>query len=371
MKRITGKLYSVLASALLLLTALAASATAQTASDPFAALPESELIVVVDIQRILNEAVPRVLAKDPLTLGKMNEGLDQIKALTGLDLRASSRLVIGAPSVVSTPTAQQFRGVIIAQVNDAEKLMSLIRKDTSDKLREEQYQGKTLFTLPKEAQPPRTAAAANRPRFDVAMSVLDAGTILFGTPAEVRASIDASAGRRPRASSDLIAAATRHPTSLFGMAMVVPPSLTANIFDDKDADSGGGDNAIAKAVSSIRQISAALGLTANGFDVVVAGRTDTDEQAKNFGDMLNGFKTLSTMSAPKNEQERMLQNFVKSVQITSAGSEVMLNTVLTQEMVEQFMASVKKEMNKAQEKTPPATKRPTRPTRPTRRGART
>ena len=368
-------LLAAVLGALVALTLAPQSARAQTAN-PFDALPESEAVIVVNIRRILDEAVPRVLSKDPATLARMNDGLSQMRALSGIDIRSANRIVVGVRSVANA-RPDDVKAVIVMEMNDAEKLMSLIRsdKDAAAQLREDSYQGKSIFIMPKGAQSANAPATARKLKFDIAISVLDAGTILFGTPEEVRSAIDASAGRRARVSAEMVAAATRHANALFGMSVLVPPSLTSNLFGAKQTDGAAPENAIAKAVSSVKQVSAALGLAPAGFDVVLAGRTTTGDEAKNLGDMLNGLKALATMSAPKGEQERMLQGVVRGVDISNNGNEVVLSTLLTQEMVETFITSIKSEMNKAKPKsniegTTPATPNRATPARRTRRARR-
>lgn len=361
-------------------TARVVATTTQNISDPFMALPESEMIMVIDLQRIMNDAVPRVLASNPALLTKMTDGLEQMKALTGIDFRAPTRLIVGVPSLDATPKGGQFKAVMVAQVNDADKLMSLmllaLREKgtpgaTGIKLVEQQYEGETLYVLPKGNLPKDLAGRARKIDFDLTLTALDAGTILLGSPAEVRAGIDASAGRRARANADLVAAATRHPNALFGLAMTVPPSLTSSLLNDgKQGESGGGsDNEIKRAISSIRQVSAALGLTPAGFDVLLAGRATTNEEAKNIGDMLTGLRALATLEPPKDAQQRMLQNAIKSVQILTEGNELQLRTEFTREMIEAFVQEVKKEMDKATPPPPPV-KTPVRRPKRIRRGAR-
>lgn len=381
MKITTRSSFRLLACIVMCLSVFLVPASAQVpaaspiTSDPLMALPASEMIMVVDIQRILNDAVPSVLANDPAMLKKMNEGLDQMKTMTGLDFRSPSRLIVAMPSVEDATKNKLFRGVIVAQVNDADKLMSLIllslrSPEMAGKLIERKYEGETLYELPKGMYP-NPSGKPREVKFDLAMSAPDGGLIIFGTPAEVRSAIDASAGRGARASAELVAAATRLPNALFGIAMVVPPSWKTDMFGSKEKTGEGSesDNQISLALASITQVNAALGLTPNGFDVLLAGRTSTTEQAKNLGDMLNGLRALATLEPAKDATGKILQTVVKGVQILAEGNELQLKTELTRSMIDTFMQQVKTEMEKAQ---PPTTKKkpPVRRAPRARRGAR-
>ncbi|HEX8475296.1 MAG TPA: hypothetical protein VF666_14795 [Pyrinomonadaceae bacterium] len=358
-----------------LLPSVVAQTTAPAAppiSDPFMALPESEMVLVIDIQRILNDAVPRFLASNPEMLKKMNDSLDSLKAMSGIDFRAPSRLIVGAPAFESDPTKSQIRAVLIAQVNDADKMMSLFilasgSPEFAGKITEQKYEGETLYVLPKGTYKGSTPEKERKLDFDVAVTALDAGTILFGTPAEVRAAIDASTGRRPRANAELVAAATRNPNALLGMAMNVPDSFKSQVFGKKEGQSGEGEseNEIVKALSAVNRVSAALGLTPAGFDVLLAGRTTTNDQAKNLSDMLNGLKALATLSPPKDVRERMIQNAIKSVQVFSESNELQLKTEITREMIDTFVQEVKQEVDKANQSPTTKKKPPVRRTRRT------
>lgn len=353
---------TIVLTLILLLLGFDHAARAQSTPDAFAAVPESDIIVVIDVARILSEGVPRVLATDQATLAQMNASLDMFKNMSGgVDARSLRRIIIAArvPPAESLKAgvpnpATAFRGVVIVEGLDAEKILTLMRQATAGKFVEEKYQDKTVYTMPSKPQPKADGTAATTTGgtssggapspvpFDAAVVSHDATTLVFGTPAEVRASIDASAGRGPRVGAELVASATRNASSLVSLALIVPPTLVASLPGGDQKTMEGPQGEIMKLLASIRHAYFGVGTTQGGFDVALAGRTDPPEQAKALGDMLTGLRALALLNQPKSDDEKMIQALLKSVQITSAENEFQLKADVPQETVNMLLAAAKK-----------------------------
>ncbi|HEY0080895.1 MAG TPA: hypothetical protein VGB73_19990 [Pyrinomonadaceae bacterium] len=335
-----------LALALTMLAALGTRAFAQglpSSSDPFTALPESDLIIVLDAQRILSDAVPRILANDQKTLLQMNTGIDGVKGLTGIDARAVRRVVFGTRNLSTNMKPQDFRGVVIVEGIDTEKLLGFARAAVKGKYTEETYGGSTVYTLTKASEP--------KLMFDVAAVALNSGMFAIGTPEELRASIDAFAGRGTRANPELVGSVSRHSSALVSLGFNIPPSLIPAIAASGSSE-GGTNEMIGKALSTLKSFSAALGMTPAGYDMFVAARVESGEQAKSLSDMLTGLQKLALMEQPKTERDRMMMDLLKNVLISSQGTEVQLKTEVSQATVNQLMQSAKGGQP------PPATKKP-------------
>jgi hypothetical protein len=301
--------------------AAAAAAASQTSIDPFQALPPAEAVFVVNVQRVLRDAVPRVLANEPKTLLQMNTSIAGFKALTGIDVHDVRRLVIGlrdlSPEKMSKGT---FNGVIIAEGIDTEKLLTLIRMQDKTKAVEEDYQGQRIYTRPKSPDKPAD--------WDLSIAALDATTLVVGTASEVRASIDANAGRGARVSAELRESVMLRPDSLASIAFVMPPSILASM------PTTGGDNDMSKiftgALASFKMFRGALGLTPTGYDINVAAKLTDSERAKATSDALEGLRALAVMEAPKTDKDRMMMDLLKQVRISSLEDEVQISTEISQ-----------------------------------------
>ena len=333
---------------------------AQAPSDLLASLPESDLVILVDVQRLLNEAIPRILTNDEATLVQMNAAINELKAYTDIDVRAINRAVIGMRGLKAAADMKkpEFAGVMIVEGLNPEVLLALLRREGKGKYREQQYEGKTLYISVADGglKPPGPMAAGVT---ELALTALDTNTIALGTPAEVRASIDASAGRAPRVSADLVALATRNTDVLIGIAGTVPPSMMT------PPPTGSGEkqsDEFSRALSSLRQVYASIGLTPAGFDIFAVGRAGGPAEAKTLSDMLNAFRTLGSLgsSAQRSEQEKLIRDLLASVQISAEGDEVQIKYELTQSTLN-ALVQLGKQMGRRQVAPPaPKAKQPRR-----------
>lgn len=300
-----------------------AAAARQTSLDPFQALPPAEIVFVVNVQRVLRDAVPRVLANEPKTLLQMNTSIAGFKALTGIDVHDVRRIVVGvrdlSPDKMSKGT---FNGVIIAEGIDTQKVLALIQTQDKTKAVEEDYQGQRIYTRPKS---PDKAGD-----WDMSMAVLDASTLVLGTTSEVRASIDANAGRGERISAELRESVLLRPDSLASIALVMPPAILASM----PTTTAGGESDMSKiftsALSSFKMFRGAVGLTPTGYDINLSAKLTDSERAKATGEALEGLRALATMETPKTDTDRMMMDLLKQVRISSLEDEVQLSTEISQ-----------------------------------------
>jgi hypothetical protein len=68
------------------------------AADILSYLPASDGIALIDVRRLLNETMPRILAGDPAKLVLANAQIEKFKTRTGIDPRSFDRVVLGMPT---------------------------------------------------------------------------------------------------------------------------------------------------------------------------------------------------------------------------------------------------------------------------------
>ena len=202
------------------------AADARKTADMFAFVPASDSVVVVDAKRLLNETLPRVFAGDAAKLAQINSELDKFKAQTRGSTRVQfERVVVSARYTHPSPTVTKLEPVAIAQgtFDACACLRFAARLSGKGKVREEKYRGKTTTILTINDQMKLFGLWNMRVR-DLAITALNANTVALGTPATVRAVIDA--GRTPRRDSvELVTLATRDPQAVIGFGSNVPKSL--------------------------------------------------------------------------------------------------------------------------------------------------
>lgn len=288
-------------------------------ADIFSFVPASDGVVVLDANRLLNETLPRVFAGDTAKLAQINSELDKFKTETGIDPRAFERVVLSARYTYPSPTVTKLEPVAIAQGKfDARAVTLAARMSGKGKVREEKYRGATIVVLTINDQMKLFGLWNMRVR-DLAITALNANTVAVGTPATVRAAIDA--GRTPRRDSvDLVSMATRDPQAVIGFGANVSKTLWANL--------NLGTDAIAKDVGSIRQAYGSVGTTATDVALTIVARTDTPASAKNLGDTLSGLKQIAALLVMSMNVDRrvLAQSAVANLTINARANEVEIRT---------------------------------------------
>ncbi|MDQ1522225.1 MAG: hypothetical protein QOE47_149 [Pyrinomonadaceae bacterium] len=304
--------------------AQAATTTAQAATTAlFASLPTSDAVMLVDVQRLLSEGLPRAYNNNPAELARANAEIDQFKTRTGIDARAFERVAVGV-SYVQTATGKTLvETVAVARGKfNAATLVAAARPAANNRMTEEKYAGKTVYVFNVDAQV-KLLGLFNARLSDVAFVALDANTIAVGKLERVRAAIDAHAGRG-RVSPDITALATRDANALVGAGGNIPAWLTQNL------DIGGGN--LSASIASVRQFYSTLATTASGFNFLTALRTDSAGAAKTLSSTLTSLKSLAPfaigqMAAPR---ARPLQSLVENTKVGAEGNDVLITLQLAQ-----------------------------------------
>ena len=300
------------------LSAHAPFANTAMVADALSYLPASDAIALIDVRRLLNQTLPRILAQDPAKLAQANGEVEKFKARTGIDPRSFDRVVLGTRYTYPSPNVTKLETVAIAHGTfDAKALVAAGRIAANGKYREEKYQGATIIVISINDQM-KLFGFWNMKVSELAVCGLDSNTLAIGDLGTVRAAIDA--GKKGRASADLITLATRDPNAVIGFGANVPSALLANL--------NVGNDTVAKDAKSIRQIYGSLGSIENDLSLVLVARTETTDAAKNLGDTVEGLKQLGGILVTRMQQPRkaLAQNALDNLKITTRGNEVEIRT---------------------------------------------
>ena len=312
-------------------TAAPPAANTQATARVLASLPVSDAVMVVDVRRLLSEALPRAFNNDAAELARINSEIDKFKATTGLDARLFERIAVGV-SYKQTATGKTLvETVAIARGTfKPGALAAAVPAATQSRMQQQKYAGKTIYVFEVNAQV-KLLGLFNLRVSDVAVSVLDANTVAIGKLERVRAAIDANAGRGGRVSPEIASLATRDASAIIGMGGDVPASLTQKL------DIGN----ISKSIAAVRQFYSTLGTTANGFNMLTALRTDNAGAAKSLSSTLTGLKQLApyAIGQMKPARARPLQSLVESTKVNAEGNDVLITVELAQVDVAALLAS--------------------------------
>ena len=351
-----------------LVSAQTTSSAPAATSDPMDALPASDVVVFANVRRILNDAIPRLLAKDPATLAKLMGVANEAKTKTGINILAIDSLVMGARLV--GPVGRNFKkesvGVaIIAHGDfDANALIAFAKGATQGKISEQTYGGKVIYSEPMP-EPPKTRSERETPAF----AVLNANTLVIGDLTQVRATIDAAAGTG-RVDPALVQHATQNSDALIGLAIKFSPSLAGN------TGGGAGPEQVGLAaarffMATFKELFASIGSTPTSFNMVLGMRLCDAEQAQSLSDLLTSARNMFGASGG----DPRLRGLLNSLQVSAEGSELRIRADFKDEIVQNVIGSMMKKPKAAAEgpviipgvQAAPATKQPPRRRRSSRR----
>ncbi|HEX8846963.1 MAG TPA: hypothetical protein VF791_20135 [Pyrinomonadaceae bacterium] len=331
--------------------------SAQNTGTPatLSALPTSDVVGYVNAGRILTEIIPRLLAKDPATLVKMMNTVNELYAKTGISLLSIESVAAGlqfvGPATHNMKKENLGLVIIIHGDFDANKLVAFIKSESKGKHVEETYGGKVIYSEPRPAPPGKKVE-----RETAAATILDANTFAVGDLPQVRATIDAASGKG-RVDSALIQLATRDPGTLIGMAGNVPSELTQDI--SKTAPPDEMAQAVTKIIANIKQVFGSIGASPADFNLILGARLGSAEQAQSLSDMLLGIRQ---QVSPKVDDLRF-RELLNKVEINADGDAVQLKANIPNEIAQEAAASIIKERAdeaksaKAKPKTKPKARR--------------
>ncbi|MEA2204411.1 MAG: hypothetical protein QOE77_1187 [Blastocatellia bacterium] len=298
----------------------------QTATSSLANLPEAETLVYINTQRILNEAVPRLMPEKDVA--GMRSAFEMAKQQSGIDPSKIEYVVIASRFKRPTPDlnfqAAEFMVVISGDMS-AESLMTLARMASGGKLRDEKYGSKTLaiMTIDEVAK-----MAESMPMLkslsQVGIVALNATTIAAGSPAYLRAAIDAGDGKG-RIAPESLNSLLRDPNVLISVAGS-PWGAFAKSFGMLGTE---GNARPARCESRLGDFYGALTMDAVNFRLRGMMNADNPDTAKIINNLLSGLLQQGLSAIP----DKSVQAMLKGVTLTPENDEVVLQADFPQQMV--------------------------------------
>ena len=312
------------------LSATATSSTTVTATqamvNSLSNLPEADMLVYINSQRILNEVVPKFLP--PKDVENMRKGFEEAKTKAGIDPTKINYIVMAVR--FKKPTADlnfQPPEFMVVSSGDfsAESLLGLARMASQGKLRDEKYADKTMGLMTID---PLVKEAEKNPFLkaftEVGIVALNANTIAAGTPGYLRAAIDASGGK-DRISTESLNSLVRDPNVLISFAGK-PWHSFAKSFGMLGTET---TPRAARCESKIGDMYAALTMDASNFMIRGVTNADNPDTAKILANLYSGMLKYAGGAVP----DPSAQSLLKGVAITAEGDEVHLSADFPQQMV--------------------------------------
>jgi hypothetical protein len=292
-------------------------------SSLLASLPPSDAVGLVQVRRLLQEALPQILADSPKKLAEVNAELDKFKTRTGIDARQFDQIAFGMHYNYPAPGVTKVDSVVLARGTfNTAALAAAGRLAAAGKYREETYQGHTVYVFT-FAEQMKLFGLLNLKINELAVSALNPNTLALGTPAVVRKAIDA--GKRAGTSNQaLIALATQDPNALAGFG----GNVTAELIKSLDLS----NEAIVKDMSTIRQVYGSVSLVAKDVQIALTARTVDAASAKNLSGTLEDVKGLAALFVGRLPplKAKLAQSALNNLKITAQGNELRIRTSIAQ-----------------------------------------
>lgn len=297
-------------------------AATQQANALLASLPASDGVASVDLQRLLNEALPQILAANPEKLAEINAQIDRVKEQTGFDVRQFEQIALGVA----------FRGktadpIMLARGKyNAPALLALAKIATKGKHREEKSGDKSITVFDaKEILAEHKAKLSgggslvkildfilNKMPGELAVATFDSNTLAIGSVARVREIFES----KTRVSAGVLSLVNaRKPNSMVSFGANTPNGLAQ--FFELDEDEFG------QSLTSIRQIYGALSVAGANTLVSLNSKSINAEQAKALEDTIGFLQSFGKGLLGKKKAYAAL---VENLKITRVGAEVRLDT---------------------------------------------
>lgn len=317
-------------------TPVAAANSAATTSDPLAALPAADGVMFVDMNRVLNEAMPRLLAGNPARLAQANADLDNFKQRTGIDPRSIERLAVGTRYTNPSPNVTKLDTVAVARGRfSAGTIIAAGRLAAKGKYAEQQHAGRTLYVFTLDEQI-KMFGLLKMSVGELAITALDANTLAFGKPDIVRATVDAARGRRSSApNAALMQLANRTPGALVGFGGNIPAGLLANV------DLGNPE--INRSLAAVRQASGSLGMTDTNYELLMTARTTDARAAANLNETIDAARGLAGLLATglSGDRGRLARHALDSLRVSVENTDVNIRVALANADVETLLRGLK------------------------------
>jgi hypothetical protein len=289
-------------------------------------LPPSDAVALVNVKRVLDEAMPKLLAENPAQLTNVTAELANFKTQTGLDPRAFEQVALSfsyqypRAGITRVSTAALARGAF-----NSGALVAAGRLAANGKYAEQKYQGKTIYVFTMDRQL-RLLGLWDIKVGQFAVTALDGNTLALGDVEAVHAVVDAT-HLRQHANQELLALASRDPNAIVGFGGNISPALLENLSLS--------NGTLARELTAVRQVYGTLGMNATDVEVMLAARTVDPYAAKNLSDTVEGLKQLGglflgRLSAVKGA---LAQSALNNLKATTVGNELQIRTTVAQSQV--------------------------------------
>ncbi len=308
-------------------------------------LPASDGVATLNSRRLFNDAMPQILAANQPMLASIMTHIAEIESKTGLDLKKFDSVAIGLAVTPKADKKFEFEPVAIARGDlRAGALIAIAKLASNGTYREERFGERTIYVFSAKDIMKKTSAKSGTSSIpsvvndaldsltrEIAVTALDDNTLVFGSLARVRETLDAKTHVSPEVTSLLAA----KENAVLNFAMRTPEGMASMLPVDNDE--------LGANVNSVRFLTGSMDVTPAGTSMQVTARTATAEQAQSFFNTLDGLKMLgkAILGNSKRADQRLYARMIENAKIAVKGNAVSLDLFVSQADTDLLVASVK------------------------------
>jgi hypothetical protein len=283
-------------------------------------LPASDAVVTVDVRRAVGEALPRLLGANQPILAKINGAIEKVQTKAGIDVRKFEYMAAGVSLTKTGAKNIEHEPVVVArgQISSA-SLIGAAKLATNGKYTEERVGERTIYIFSGAQINSAATTSAKLPEV-IAVTVLDANTIAFGTLPRVRETLQA----RSRVSPDLTVLLERAPAAMMSFAAKVPAGMKTFLPLENDE--------IGKNIDSIQFVYGNVDVATAGATLQVTARTLQNAQAKSLHETLEGLQMVGKafLGNAKTSDKQVFSRLIDNAKFSVRANEVVFDLVVPQ-----------------------------------------
>lgn len=341
------KFFAFLSTFALILSALSVSfaqpkrqfvkTTASQTNALAALLPASDGVINVDLKRLMNEALPQILATNPEILSEINTKIAEVQTKTGLDMRQFEQLAVGVAFKQVSDQEVDFAPLILARGKfNAGGLLALAKVAAKGKYREEKVGEKTVYVFSAreiiQDNKPQIAnstlgkwldKALNSLKNEIAVTTYDDNTLVIGTLERVTETFT----KTTRINASVLAFINRKPNAVLSFggstANGLKPFFSLGKFDNDET---------AKILGGVRSVYGSLDVASGNVVVSVAAKSVDAKNAEDLELSLSGLQMIGKgfLGGAKGADKEVYARMIENARISRKASEVTLDLQVPQ-----------------------------------------
>jgi hypothetical protein len=304
-------------------------------------LPNSDAVLNVQMSRLMNEAMPQVLATKPNYLQDINGKIDEIKTNIGIDLRQFDQLAVGIGYKTVSPKETDFEPLMMARGKfNSGAFLGLAKVAAKGKYREEKIGERTVYIFtPTEIMANNTPNTKNsflNKMFDkmlnsfkkeIAVTSYDDNTLVMGSLKRVRETFES----QTKVNKTILDLASKSPNAILSFGANMPNGASQFLPLDNDE--------LGKNIESINQMYGALDMTSGKATLAVSAKTEKADQAQSLEETLSGLQMVgkAILGGSQKADQQLYARLIENAVIARKANEVSLNLTMPKTDIDALM----------------------------------